>query len=131
MSPAPNFDPSGETSDLSELISADHFAGFHDSDTAAEVDAAFRNQRRIAIVYFAIFSIVLFTTVGATTIGTWANGTRVGSAFTPAFILASVGLFGFFVIVGLAAALLADAVDERMLGASSLPGPTTPPEIEP
>lgn len=103
--------------------SAERFAGFDDSDTAAEVDAAFRSQRRIAVVYFAIFLVVLLTTVGATTIGRWATGTRIGSAFTPAFILASVGLFGFFVAIGLAAALLADAVDERMLGAASLPGP--------
>lgn len=112
---------------MSDPVSAQRFAGFDDSDTPAEVDAAFRSQRRIALGYFAIFVVVLVATVAATTIGSWTTGTRIGASFTPAFLLVSVGLFGFFVVVGLAAALLADAVDARMLGAASLNGTSSSP----
>ncbi len=99
----------------------DHFAGFDDSDTPAEVDAAFRSQRRIAIGYFAVFCIVIIGSVGATTIGPWATKTRVGEAFNPAFLLAGLVLFVVFTLIAIAAASLADAVDDRMLGAGSLP----------
>ncbi len=106
-------------SDL-EISGATHFAGFDDSDTPSEVDAAFRTQRRIALWHFAIFVIVLVGSVAVTTIGSWAVTSQVGGGMNFAFALCGIVLFALFVAIGLAAATLADGVDDRMLGADSL-----------
>lgn len=99
----------------------DGYSTFHDVDTSAEVDAAFRSQRRIAIGYFVVFLIGLVGVGLSIVFSRWAIGNRVFGGFSPSFLLAAVGLYGFFVIVAVAAATLANGVDNQMLGASSLP----------
>lgn len=99
----------------------DGYSSFHDVDTSAEVDATFRSQRRIAIGYFVVFLIGLVGLGLSIVFSGWAIGNRVLGGFSPSFLLAAVGLYGFFVIVAVAAATLANGVDNQMLGPSSLP----------
>ena len=99
----------------------DGYASFGDADTPAEVDAVFRIQRRIALGYFAIF---IFVTLGvglALVSLQWAAESEVFGGFSPGFAMAAIGLYVFFVLIGAAAASLANAVEDRMMGARSLP----------
>ncbi len=96
------------------------YSSFHDVDTLAEVDAAFRSQRRIAVGYFALFLIGILGLALGTVRSTWATTGRVLGGFSPSFMMTAIGLYGFFVVIAMAAAGLANAVDRRMLGASSL-----------
>lgn len=99
------------------------FSSFHDVDTSAEVDAAFRSQRRIAVTYFVLFLVVVGGVALVTVSSSWATADRVLGGFSPSFLMTAIGLYLFFVVVGVAAASLANGVDDRMLGADSLPGP--------
>lgn len=99
----------------------DGYSSFHDVDTSAEVDAAFRSQRRIAVTYFAVFMIGIVGLGLGTVLSGWANGNRVFGGFSPSFLFAAIGLYAFFVVLAVAAATLANGVDNQMLGASSLP----------
>lgn len=98
----------------------DGFASFHDVDTEAEVDAAFRSQRRIAASYCVIFLVGVLGVAAATVWLDWSTTTKIVGGFSPSFLMAGVGLYLFFVVIGVAAASLANGADERMLGASSL-----------
>ena len=99
----------------------DGYASFEDADSPAEVDAVFRIQRRIALAHFFVFISVTLG-VGLALVGLqWAAESRVFGGFSPGFIMAAVGLYLFFVVVGVAAASLANAVEDRMMGARSLP----------
>ncbi len=97
------------------------YASFDDTDSPAEVDAVFRIQRRIALAHFFVFISVTLG-VGLALVGLqWAGESEVFGGFSPGFVMAGVGLYVFFVLVGAAAATLANAVEDRMMGARSLP----------
>lgn len=85
-------------------------------DTPAEVDAAFRTMRRIAVTYFVVFVLVLASfpilTIG---MGWWTEARVIGN-LSPAFATAAVGLYVVFAIIGIAAATLSTSVESRMLG---------------
>lgn len=97
------------------------YASFDDADTPAEVDAVFRIQRRIALAHFVVFICVTLG-VGLALVGLqWAGESEVFGGFSPGFVMAAIGLYAFFVIVGAAAASQANAVEDRMMGARSFP----------
>lgn len=84
-------------------------------DTDAEVDAAFRTQRRVALGYFGVFIAVTLAVPTLTLVlGWWSDG-RIGG-MSPNFLMAAGGLYLVFFVVALAASSLADAVEDRMLG---------------
>lgn len=90
-------------------------------DTPAEVDATFRTQRRIAIGYFLVFLVVTFTVpLLALVLDWWSEGQVLGT-LSPNFLMAAAGLYVFFFAIGLAAASLSTAVEERMLGGPAWP----------
>jgi hypothetical protein len=109
------FDPSDR------YPSSGEYSSFHDVDTSAEVDAAFRSQRRIAVGHFAVFAIAIVGLGLSILLSDWAIGDRVLGGFSPSFLLAAVGLYAMFVAIAVAGASLANGVDNKMLGASSLP----------
>lgn len=90
-------------------------------DTPAEVDAAFRTMRRIAVTYFLVFVLVLASfpilTIG---MGWWTEARVIGN-LSPAFVTAAVGLYVVFAIIGIAAATLSTSVESRMLGHQQQP----------
>lgn len=84
-------------------------------DTDAEVDAAFRTQRRVALGYFGVFFTVTLAVPTLTLVlGWWSEGRIAG--MSPNFLMAAGGLYLVFFVVALAAAALADTVEDRMLG---------------
>lgn len=85
-------------------------------DTEAEVDAAFRTMRRIAVTYFIVFFVVLSVFPVLTVALGWWTESRVIGNLSPAFITAAVGLYAVFAIIGIAAATLSSSVESRMLG---------------
>lgn len=97
------------------------YATFHDVDTSAEVDAAFRSQRRIAVAYCVLFLVGVLGVAAVMVSSNWANTDGLLGGFSPSFLMTAIGLYLFFVIIAVAAASLANGVDERMMGASSLP----------
>ncbi len=105
------------------LLNEDGYSSFHDVDTPADVDAAFRSQRRIAVAYFVVFVVVVAGVAAVTVASDWATSGRVLGGFSPSFLAAAVGLYVLFVALGIAAAGLANGVDDRMMGADSLPPP--------
>ncbi len=119
MLPVP--DPTESSRYLEFDAMEDGYTSFDDADTPAEVDAVFRIQRRIALAHFFVFISVTLG-VGLTLVGLqWAGESRVFGGFSPGFVMAAIGLYLFFVIVGAAAATLANSVEDRMMGARSLP----------
>ncbi|MBL0885097.1 hypothetical protein [Myceligenerans indicum] len=85
-------------------------------DTPAEVDAAFRTLRRVAVWHFVLFlAAVLGVPALSLTLGWW-SGARIDGGMSPGFAMAAFGLYVFFLAVGLAAATLSSAVEARMLG---------------
>lgn len=85
-------------------------------DTPAEVDAAFRTQRRIAVGYFLVFLSVTMVVPTLTLVLDWWSSGRLFGGFSPNFLMAAAGLYAFFFLLALAAATLAAGVEERMLG---------------
>lgn len=110
------------TPDHFDLYTAgDGYASFDDADAPAEVDAVFRIQRRIALAHFFVFISVTLG-VGLALVGLqWTAESEVFGGFSPGFAMAAVGLYLFFVLVGVAAASLANSIEDRMMGARSLP----------
>lgn len=85
-------------------------------DTPAEVDAAFRTLRRVAVGYFTVFLVAVTGVPALTlTLGWWSQGRLIGG-MSPGFVMAAFGLYVFFFLTGLAAATLSTAVEARMLG---------------
>lgn len=84
-------------------------------DTDAEVDAAFRTQRRVALGYFVVFLAVILAVPTLTLVLAWWSDGRI-LGMSPNFLMAAGGLYLVFFVVALAAASLADTVEERMLG---------------
>jgi len=85
-------------------------------DTAPEVDATFRTQRRIAIAYFAVFMLVLLAVPALTLVLDWWSQGRLIGGMSPAFVMTAVGLYIFFFLLAAAAASLSSTVEHRMLG---------------
>lgn len=85
-------------------------------DTEAEVDAAFRTTRRIAVTYFIVFLVVLSAFPVLTVALDWWTEARVIGNLSPAFITAAVALYAIFAVIGIAAATLSSSVESRMLG---------------
>lgn len=85
-------------------------------DTPAEVDALFRTQRRIAVGYFAVFVVVTVGVPALTLVVDWWSQGRLIGGMSPAFVMAAVGLYAFFVFLAVAVGALANAVEDRMLG---------------
>lgn len=89
--------------------------GRDEFDTAAEVDAVFRTQRRIAIGYVIVFiGGMLLIPVGTLASGWWPSSRL--SSWATGFVVAGAGLYLFFFLLGLGAASLANSVEQRMLG---------------
>lgn len=85
-------------------------------DTPAEVDAAFRTQRRIAVGHFVVFLSGVLLVPILTETGQWWSGGRLGGWATTSFVVAGLGLYLFFFVLGMAASSLAGGVEDRMLG---------------
>ncbi|WP_218220902.1 hypothetical protein [Nesterenkonia sp. Act20] len=85
-------------------------------DTPAEVDAAFRAQRAIALAYFFLFLILVAAFPLLTLTLQWWTGARVLGGLSPGFVAAAGGLYLIFAVVGIAAARLSASVEARMLG---------------
>lgn len=98
----------------------DGYASFNDTDTSAEVVAVWRIQRRLALSYMAVFMIGTLGVGLAIETLPWVTDTTVFDGFSPGFLLAAFGLYVFFLIIGIAAASLANAVEHRMMGAASV-----------
>ncbi|MGC0251468.1 hypothetical protein [Pseudactinotalea sp. Z1748] len=88
-------------------------------DTPAEVDAAFRTLRRIAVTYFVVFLAVLGAFPVLTMTLEWWTRSRLLGGLSPAFLVAAVGLYVVFAVIGIAAATLSSSVESRMLGGTS------------
>jgi hypothetical protein len=86
-------------------------------DTPAEVDAAFRTQRRVALTYFAVFLVVVAAfPVLSTSLSWWLDSRLIGD-LSPGFLTVAVGLYAVFAAIGIAAATLSSSVESQMLGA--------------
>ncbi|MFD0773589.1 hypothetical protein ACFQZ2_06565 [Streptomonospora algeriensis] len=85
-------------------------------DTPAEVDAAFRTLRRVAIGHVAVFTCVIIAVPLLTAALDWWSQGRLSGGMSPMFAMTAFGLYAFFFVVCLAAATLSNAVEERMLG---------------
>lgn len=90
-------------------------------DTPAEVDATFRTQRRIAVGHFLVFVGVTMAVPTLTLVLDWWSAGRLLGGFSPNFLMTAMGLYAFFFLLALAAATLATAVEDRMLGEPSEP----------
>lgn len=88
-------------------------------DTPAEVDAAFRTMRRIAVTYFVVFLAVVASFPVLTVTLDWWTESRLFGDLSPAFLAASVGLYVVFAVIGIAAATLSSSVESRMLGGTA------------
>jgi len=98
----------------------DGYASFNDTDTPAEVVAVWRTQRRLAVSYMVVFLIGTLGVALAINTLPWVTDTTVFDGFSPGFVLAAFGLYGFFLVLGVAAASLANAVEDRMMGATAV-----------
>lgn len=92
-------------------------------DSPAEIEATFHTQRRVAVGYFLVFVVVTFTVPVLSLTWSWWTGARLLGGMSPSFLMAAVGLYVFFLALGVLAATLADAVEDRMLG------PGTPDDL--
>lgn len=85
-------------------------------DLPAEVDASVRTLRRVAVGYFAVFLVVVLAVPGLTLALDWWSQGRLIGGMSPSFVMAAGGLYLFFFVLAVAAATLANAVEQRMLG---------------
>ena len=85
-------------------------------DTPAEVDAAVRTLRRVAVGYFIVLVVGIVGVPGLTLAVDWWSEGRLIGGMSPSFVMAAFGLYIFFFVIGLAAATLSSAVESRMLG---------------
>jgi hypothetical protein len=95
-------------------------------DGPAEVAAAAATQRRVALGYAAVFLLGILAVPVLTVTLPWWSQARLLGGMSPSFLVAAIGLYGFFLALGIAAASLARSVEDRMLG-----GPTSPGDVDP
>lgn len=86
------------------------------TDTAADVDAAFRTLRRVNLTYFAVFLLVIAAFPVASLTLRWWTQSRIFGQLSPAFAVAAMGMYVVFAGIGIAAATLSSSVESRMLG---------------
>ena len=92
----------------------------HDEfDSPAEVAAAARTQRRIALGYGLVFVMVVIAVPVLAGLLPWWSGSRAIGGMSPNFLIVGGGLYGFFLVLGGAAATRARRVEGRMLGSST------------
>jgi hypothetical protein len=85
-------------------------------DTPAEVDATAATQRRTALAYGSVFLLgTLAVPLLSSTLPWWSEARLLGG-LSPNFVTAAGGLYVFFAVLGVAAASLATAIEDRMLG---------------
>lgn len=106
---------------------AEGLAELQEYDAPAEVDAAFVTQRRIAVGYGLVFLLVTFAIPVLTVSSRWWIDARVIGGMSPSFLMTGIGLYVFFVGIGIAAATLADGSEDRMLGRAGDPGDAETP----
>lgn len=99
------------------------FGPTDDFDSPSEVDATFFTQRRVAFGYGLLFLIVVLGAPALNIVLGWWTSARLLGGMSPSFALLAVGLYAFFFVLALAAASLANAVEDAMLG--SLDGDDT------
>jgi hypothetical protein len=95
-------------------------------DGPAEVAAAAATQRRVALGYAAVFLLGILAVPVLTVTLPWWSQARLMGGMSPSFLVAAIGLYGFFLALGIAAATLARSVEDRMLGGPSSPGDPDP-----
>jgi hypothetical protein len=88
----------------------------NDVDTADEVDAAFRSQRRAAITHFLLFGLLLGGCVVAVLSLQWWTESRVISGLSPGFVIVGGGFYVAFVAIAMSAATLANGLEDSMMG---------------
>jgi hypothetical protein len=87
-------------------------------DGPAEVEAAARTQRRIAVGYGLVFMAAILAVPALTLTLPWWSQSRLLGGMSPSFVTVAGGLYVFFVVLGVSAATLARSVEGRMLGTS-------------
>jgi hypothetical protein len=92
-------------------------------DGPAEVEAAARTQRRIAVGYGLVFMAAILAVPALTLTLPWWSQSRLLGGMSPSFVTVAGGLYVFFVVLGVSAATLARSVEGRMLGSSEDDGP--------
>jgi hypothetical protein len=91
---------------------------FDEFDAPAEVAAAARTQRRIALGYGLLFVLGIVASPVLSLTLPWWSGARLAGGMSPGLVVAAGGLYVFFLALGVAAASLARSVEVRMLGTS-------------
>lgn len=99
-------------------IGPDDHLGRDEFDGPAEVVAAARTQRRIALGYGLLFALVILSVPALSLTLPWWSRSRLIGGMSPNFVVVAVGLYAFFLALGVAAATLARSVESRMLGSS-------------
>jgi hypothetical protein len=92
--------------------------GLDEFDAPAEVVAAARTQRRIALGYGSVFALAILAGPLMTLTLPWWTGARLVGGMSPSFVVVAGGIYAFFLALGIAAASLSRSVEGRMLGAS-------------
>lgn len=113
--PRPDLDPEVRMAWESE---ATHL--LEPEDTATEVSAAFRTQRRVATAYLVLFlGVIVMIPVLNSLVGWWTTGRLLGG-ISPAFAWSTAGLYLVIITIGVLGARVADQVERRMLGGREL-----------
>ncbi len=89
---------------------------YEPDDTPAEVDAAFRAQRRIAISYFVLVMVLVGAVPVLNDLVAWWSQGRLIGGLSPSFAVIALGMYVALAVLGFLAARVADAVEQRMLG---------------
>jgi hypothetical protein len=93
-------------------------SGLEEFDSPAEVAAAARTQRRIAVGYGLVFLVGIFAVPVLTLTLPWWSASLLLGGMSPSFVTVAGGLYAFFLALGIAVATLAHSVEGRMLGSS-------------
>jgi hypothetical protein len=92
--------------------------GLGEFDSPAEVAAAARTQRRIAVGYGLVFLVAILVVPALTLTLPWWSTSRLLGGMSPSFVTVAGGLYVFFLVLGIAVSTLAHSVEGRMLGSS-------------
>lgn len=114
--------PESGRDEVSDDLASEH-------DTLPEVDACFRSQRRIAVGYFVVFIACTLAVPGLTLVLNWWSQARIVGGMSPNFAMAAFGIYVFLFVLSLAAGLLANAVEDGMLGGRDVVRDDTEPPV--
>jgi hypothetical protein len=92
--------------------------GLEEFDAPAEVVAAARTQRRLALAYALVFAVAILAVPMLTLTLPWWSGARLLGGMSPNFVAVAGAIYVFFLALAIAAASLARSVEVRMLGSS-------------